>query len=361
MMAEPERFERAVSLAASGKAQEAAAIFREILDAQPAHLAAAKALADIVESGAAEGDGAAARRRAVAIEAESTYKVARTALQHGRYDVARRCYLKVLELDPDHGDAIWGLAESCYGDDARDEALRWYQAYLDRYPDNSEARHMVAALGDGPAPVRASDAYVRETFDRFADDFDKQLIEDLDYRAPRLAHDLFVKCSAGPPAGLDILDAGCGTGLSGVDFRPYARRLVGIDLSPEMLKLAGARGIYDELAEEEIAAALRARPASFDLVLAVDVFCYIGDLAETLAAAAVALRPEGRLVFSVEAQSKRGFSLTASGRYAHKPAYVRKAAKSAGFKEISGFEDRIRTEYGAPVAGYIVLVQKAQG
>jgi predicted TPR repeat methyltransferase len=353
-----QRFETATALTAEGRAADAAKLYREILKDQPTHLAAAQALADLVESGAASGDAAEDRRRVCAIEAESAYKVARTALMAGRYDVAKRCYLKVLDLDPDHGDAIWGLAESCYGNDDVAESLHWYRAYLDRYPGDAEARHMVAALGDGPKPSRASDAYVRETFDHFAEDFDRQLLDDLAYRAPKLIHDLFLYACPEPHEGLDILDAGCGTGLSGVDFRDHARRLVGVDLSTEMLKRAKERGIYDELIEDEISACFHARPQDFDLIVAADVFCYIGNLSGTLAAAAVALRPGGHLVFSVESQAKRGYSLTGSGRYAHKPAYVGKAAAAAGFREVKGIEDSLRTEYGEPVRGYITLLER---
>lgn len=64
------------------------------------------------------------------------------------------------------------------------------------------------------------------------------------------------------------------------------------------------------------------------------------------------------MVFSVEAQSRRGYSLTGSGRYAHKPAYVRKAAQSAGFKEIIGRTDTLRMEYGEPVKGYLTALTK---
>lgn len=353
-----ERYDRATRLADSGKAPEAAVLYREILSTQPKHLGAAKALAEIVEAGKADGDVSAARKAATDIETESTYSVGKTALAHGRFDVAIRCYTKILELDPDYDDAVWGLAEANYGNRDLSEALRWYRAYSDKYPDDHEARHMVAALGDGPKPPRASDDYVRETFDHFAEDFDKQLLEDLEYRAPKLIHALFREVSGEGAEGLEILDAGCGTGLVGLDFRQYARTLIGIDLSPEMLKLAKAREIYDELREEELAAGMRSMPDRFDLIVAADVFCYIGDLAETLDAARFALKSGGILIFSVEAQSKRGFSLTGSGRYAHKPAYIQKSAKTAGFSEILGRNDTLRREYGEPVKGYLTALRK---
>lgn len=353
-----ERFDQASVLAANGDASAAADLYRAILTTQPQHLAAAKALADIVEAGRASGDAQAVRRVATDIETASTYSVGKTALVHGRFDVAIRCYTKILDMDPDYDDAIWGLAEANYGNRDLKQALKWYRTYSDKYPDDPEARHMVAALGDGPKPLRASDDYVRETFDHFAEDFDKQLLEDLEYRAPKLIHGLFRDVVPDSGDDLDILDAGCGTGLSGIDFKAHSRSLTGIDLSPEMLKLAKARGLYDELHEAELAAFMRANPNRFDVIVAADVFCYIGDLAESLKAALVTLKTGGLMLFSVEAQSKRGYSLTGSGRYAHKPAYVQKAAQAAGFKEIIGRTDTLRMEYGDPVKGYLTALRK---
>ena len=353
-----DRFTRATELATEDKPAAAAALFRRILDDQPKHLAAAKALADLVEAGDVPGDAAKARQAAVDIETESTYSVAKTAHTHGRFDVAIRCYKKILDLDPEHGDAVWGLAETYYGNDEVAEALRWYRRYAEIYPDDPEAEHMVAALGDGPKPARASDHYVRETFNHFADDFDRQLLEDLEYKVPKLIHTLFRDIPGVGTDQLEILDVGCGTGLSGIDFKAHAARLIGVDLSPEMLKKAKDRKIYDELLEMELASCMQDRPDSFDLIVAADVFCYIGDLAETLNAARMALKPGCHLLFSVEAQSKRGFTLTGSGRYAHKPAYVRKAAQTAGFREALSRTETLRMEYGEPVKGYLSALQK---
>lgn len=354
-----ERFDRATALADGGDVAGAAALYRQILDDQPKHLAAAKALAEIVEAGQVSGDAKAARKAVIDIESESTYSVGKTAIAHGRFDVAIRCYNKILEMDPDYDDAIWGLAEAHYGSRDLKQALKWYRAYSEKYPDDHEARHMAAALGDGPKPMRASDDYVRETFDHFAEDFDRQLLEDLEYRAPKLIHELFREVWTGQAKDLDILDAGCGTGLAGIDFKEHAHSLTGVDLSPEMLKLAKARGLYDELHESELAGFMRDHPGRFDLIVASDVFCYIGDLAESLEAAYAALKPGGLILFTVEAQTKRGYSLTGSGRYAHKPAYVQKAARTAGFAELAGRTDTVRTEYGAPVKAYMTALRKA--
>ena len=176
------KFDRAEALVSANKLTEAAKLYRQILAEKPKHLAAARALAELIETGATPGDASAARKTAIEIEIESAYGVAKTAQSHGSFDVAIRCYKKIFELDPKHGDAVWGLAEVLYGNDQTEEALRWYQRYAELFPNDPEAAHMVAALGTGPKPARASDDYVRETFDQFAEDFDRQLLEDLEYK-----------------------------------------------------------------------------------------------------------------------------------------------------------------------------------
>ena len=49
---------------------------------------------------------------------------------------------------------------------------------------------------------------------------------------------------------LDVLDAGCGTGLCGVLVAPFARRLTGVDLSEGMLAHAKDKILEAELRME---------------------------------------------------------------------------------------------------------------
>jgi predicted TPR repeat methyltransferase len=63
---------------------------------------------------------------------------------------------------------------------------------------------------------------------------------------------------------LDVLDAGCGTGLCGAIVAPYARRLVGVDLSEGMLVHATSKNVYDSLIKAELTEYLRgtAKPST---------------------------------------------------------------------------------------------------
>ena len=121
--------------------------------------------------------------------------------------------------------------------------------------------------------------------------------------------------------GLDVLDAGCGTGLCGPLIARYARRLVGVDLSAPMLAQARARNVYDELVKCELTAYLGDSTGAFDVIVSADTLVYFGLLEDVIAASANALRPGGRLIFTVEeligAGSDAGYSISLTGRYRH--------------------------------------------
>jgi len=350
-------FADAEARAAAGRAAEAAPLYRQVLVAVPGHLAARRGLARALAALGRDDEARAAEDEAVRLDAANLCTVGRAAMVHGKLDAAMSCFERALALKPDLPDAVWDLAEAWYGKGKTARALEGFRRFLALRPGNAEALHTVAALGGAPPPDRASEAYLSSLFDRYAGDFDRSLIEDLDYRAPEL---LFEAVSAALPgaAALDVVDLGCGTGLAGVRFRAIALSLVGVDVSSGMLDRARARGIYDALERAELAAFLAARPGLFDLAVAADSFCYIGDLVPVFRAAAGALRPGGILAFTVEWRRGRGWKLTGSGRYAHNPAWLRRAASESGFVELSGREATLRLEYGKPVAGYVSLMRR---
>jgi predicted TPR repeat methyltransferase len=153
-----------------------------------------------------------------------------------------------------------------------------------------------------------------------------------------------------------VLDLGCGTGLLGAALAPAAATITGVDLSAEMLERAATRGIYAQLAKAEMVEYLRAAgAATFDAVLAADVFVYLGDLEPVFEGAARALLPGGVFAFSVEALEAGGYALLPNGRYAHSASYLRAAAARQGLSE-RGFERvRLRIEYGTPVEGWLAV------
>ncbi|NUB16902.1 methyltransferase domain-containing protein, partial [Azospirillum brasilense] len=164
----------------------------------------------------------------------------------------------------------------------------------------------------------------------------------------------------GPGPSLGVVDAGGGTGLCAPFPGRRAGRLGGVDLAPGMLERAGTRGLYDALEEAELGAFLEERPAAFDLIVAADVLCYFGALDGVLAQAAAALRPGGRLAFTVEPLEEGGapWRVNPHGRYAHTEGHVRNGLSAAGMTVLRLAPDTLRHESGAPVAGLVVLAAR---
>jgi predicted TPR repeat methyltransferase len=158
--------------------------------------------------------------------------------------------------------------------------------------------------------------------------------------------------------GLDVLELGCGTGLAGPDLRRRAARLVGIDLSPDMVAHAQETHAYDRLEVAEITEWLtRADPQQFDLIAACDTMIYFGDLRQVFAPASKRLRPGGTLALTVERGEGAPFRLTDSGRYVHAESHIREAARDAGFTVASVGENLIRYEYGEAVMGLVAVLR----
>ena len=314
----------------------------------------------------------------------------------GRLEEAGIAYDRAIELDPKHADAhhnygnllagIGRIKESviyfCKSitlrpahDEARrhlgiayamlgrmDEAAEVYRKWLRDDPANPIATHMLAACCGNEVPERAADGYVEQMFDNFARSFDVKL-EKLDYRAPELVASALEIAVGTPSKTLHVVDAGCGTGLCGPLIAPFATRLVGVDLSAQMLAKAQARGMYDELAKGELTEYLHTHPSTFDVVISADTLVYFGALEVALAAAHSALKDNGVLVFTVEHAADSdaqfpGYRLNPHGRYSHSLDYLGRTLAAAGFVAPKLDTVVLRMESGSPVEGIAVTCRK---
>ena len=141
-------------------------------------------------------------------------------------------------------------------------------------PTCEKACFYLSTLEGEASPSTMPRAIVAEIFGAYAEGFDQHLSH-LGYRTPaamRAFFDELADLRDRHPAGLDALDIGCGTGLTGVEFRPLLRQLTGVDLSAAMLQKAQSRDIYDRLLVTDGVSALAELPDGYDLVLAGEVF-----------------------------------------------------------------------------------------
>lgn len=277
----------------------------------------------------------------------------------GRLHEAAEHHRKAIDLRPGlhQFHSAYGLVLCQLGE--LELAAAQYRLLLERDPDDVRALHLLAACGGAAVPDRADDQYVKVMFDSFSTSFDGCLAR-LGYRAPELLAQALRNALGEGCRDLDLLDAGCGTGLYGERVRSHCARLVGVDLSAGMLRYAERRRLYDELHEAELASWLASRREEFDVVVSADTLCYFGTLEGAIHAAHGALRPGGWLFFSVEhhPEPQPDYLLQHHGRYAHAESYVERVLREAGFGRLGIAHDVLRKEGGAPVAGLVVSARR---
>jgi len=281
-----------------------------------------------------------------------------TALaQLGRLPDALTAFDRLLALAPEWAPA-WSLRGSVLRELHRfDEAAHSFRQALKHGADPEMNGYYLAGVQGGTAPLASPPGYVQELFDRYAEEFDDHLVEQLRYQGHRRLVDGLSSLHA--ESFESAADLGCGTGLCGALMRPIARRLTGVDLSARMLDKARARGVYDELEHAEVVSYLQATPRRHDLLLAADVLIYIGDL-HPLFAAAACVMSRGVFALSVEAlpDDSAGFRLRPSLRFAHSPAYIRQLAAQHGF-EIAAIQDApVREDQREAVSGLFVHLRR---
>ncbi len=344
-----------------GRWEAAALSFARAIDADGSLAGAYADLAGVLRRLRRPAESVGLAQRAVALDPAATrhwLELGQAQRDSGNLSPAAAAFAEAARRDAGSLEAIWLEGECLAALGRGEEAAAAYRRVLGRDPaDRFGASLALAQLGEAAPPGEAPAAFVQTLFDQYADGFDRDLVEGLDYCGPETLVEAIGR-SLGP-GPFDVFDAGCGTGLLGVALRPLAARLDGVDLSPKMVDKARARRLYDALCTGDLVAALSARPAAYDLVAAADVLIYLGDLAAVFAAAARSLRPGGGFAFTVEAYAGDGYVLQESRRFAHGLSYLRQQAAGAGFAPLLLEERSIRRDRGRPVPGFVAVLVTA--
>ncbi|KAA2285493.1 bifunctional 2-polyprenyl-6-hydroxyphenol methylase/3-demethylubiquinol 3-O-methyltransferase UbiG [Arenimonas fontis] len=118
-------------------------------------------------------------------------------------------------------------------------------------------------------------------------------------------------------AGARVLDLGCGGGLLSEAMAREGARVVGADLSPDLVDVAklhllesGLEVDYRLASAEDLAAA---EPASFDAIACMEMLEHVPDPGSVLRACAALLKPGGRLVLSTLNRTPAAFALAIVG------------------------------------------------
>ena len=126
-----------------------------------------------------------------------------------------------------------------------------------------------------------------------------------------------------------------------------------------MLDKARALGRYAHLAQADVVTHLRETPHRYDLIVAADVFIYVGALEGALAGIAHTLTPGGVCCFSLEAcEESQDYVLRQSLRYAHSGRYVQRLAQANGLHLLALEPHPLRSDERDAVQGLDAWMRK---
>jgi predicted TPR repeat methyltransferase len=275
----------------------------------------------------------------------------------GRIPEAMQAYQEALKLDANHTRTLTELGGLYREAGQFEQAATCFQRALDSGGDPEVLTYFLAAVTHKEGVATPPQQYVKQLFDDYADEFDAHLVQQLGYQGHQLLIDRLPP-EAGPRFHR-VLDMGCGTGLCGAHVRARADHLSGVDISPAMVDKARLRAVYDTLQVGDIHDFLATPQAPYDLVLAADVFIYVGALEQVFGLLATRMRQGSWLAFTVEdAAPGQTVQLLPSLRYAHSPAYLQELAQRHGYDMVSSHEEAIRFDQERPVHGRYVYLRR---
>lgn len=273
----------------------------------------------------------------------------------GRKEDGLAQLFKALKYNPRYEKALHNVI--AHGDP--DAARRALEGYLAAGEDAVGARTQLAALGFAEPPLRAPAAHMERLYQARAATWS----HGAGYKAPELVARALTARIGAP---VDLLDAGCGTGLVGPLVRPIARRLVGVDISDAMLGVARAGGVYDDLRQEDLVEHLLRNPASYDAIASAATLIHFGDLSPVFCAAAGALRGGGLFAFTVfpRLTNDDGYAVEAldaaqGGLFFHGRGYIEETALGEGLELVSMTDEVHESKNHEPFYGLLVICRRS--
>lgn len=111
-----------------------------------------------------------------------------------------------------------------------------------------------------------------DAYKDWADTYEQDTVDGMNYVAPRVAAQ---RLAGLVKPGAEILDAGCGTGLAGVELAALGFTTIdGMDISPDMLDQARKKAVYRNLQVEDMTRTLSYGDEAYDAVVCVGTFTH---------------------------------------------------------------------------------------
>jgi len=271
----------------------------------------------------------------------------------GRFEEAYEYYSKAIKINNSYLDGYLNLGSLQLQLEKYDEAIETFEKTISIGGPLQSTIFIISALKSINKPEKMPLEMVMNLFDGYALDFDFNLREQLNYKVPEIMHSLFIKHKNFVN---NILDLGCGTGISGVAFSGVSKIIDGVDISEQMLSLANEKKIYKNLICSDIFGYIENTNNKYDLILLCDVLIYIGDLNELFINLKRILLPNGYVAFSIENTTELDYELKKSLRYGHNIDYINNLSRDNNFNVIERKEVVLRLERGVSIDGCCFLL-----
>jgi predicted TPR repeat methyltransferase len=326
---------KGLSLQATGNIDGAITIFQRLVevDQENAKIWYILAIAWLASSNLIEGIKCFEKAFALnPADIETGRQLAQSLRHVGRVEDSELVCKKILRIDPENAEALF------------------FQDAFSRQKNNE-------SLGRVPAEVTRQ-IYKGEGIGKR---FDSSLKNSLEYKVPEVLNDAVREAilSDSVDRKINILELGCGSGLCGSRFSDIASSLIGTDISPDMLAAAKEKNAYTDLYAADLTDVLDKYDGEMDLIIAMDVLCYFGDLTQIFQRCANALTGKGIFAFSVvKPMTPAIWELHIKGFFVHSLDHLEQVAANTGFSQIYSKELPLRRELNEDQYGYVCLYQK---
>ncbi len=284
--------------------------------------------------------------------------LARDLASIGRHDESLAAWAALIEDNPADLLSRMGRVQTLVEIGRPADAAPDTEALIAASPDDAAFAYY-DAIAHGRTPKHQPVELHRPLFDSMAAVYDQHMVRGLKYQLPKKIADGILQQY--PTKHFNLLDLGCGTGLLGVCLGRIDGFLIGVDASLPMIEQAARHHVYDKFHHVNVLDALRETPETqYEIITALDVFIYIGDLSSVIPDALRILTAGGTFIFSCETTDEAGpdLVLQPSNRYAHKRSHIEALCQSAGFAKVEVEVLTLRHEANVPVEGYLVRATK---
>src|SRR5690606_24926768 len=133
-----------------------------------------------------------------------------------------------MSIQPDNVDAHYNYATVLSKLSHKETAVYHLKKALELDPHHEYAKFRLNALTGENSPHRPPEGYVERLFDNYAESFDADVLEKLQYDVPSLLQEALSPYLLGENLVYGV-DLGCGTGLCGGWMKQHVTQLEGVD------------------------------------------------------------------------------------------------------------------------------------